>query len=289
MFLKKSSSSFIQREGRSIFIKYHGDRYREDMKRVLGMHQASLVSQKFLFPRPLDVLHDKQAIVYERLPPGQPLARYLYSQGLILRREDAHSLRLMYSVGQALASVHKYLQPLSTETIRIDLPQITALPDWDYQCIEKELSKAPLAAFHGDFSLSNIWLCKSDHQLVIIDPIPSRFCPNRNAGKTSIYYDIAHMLNHLWFVYPLWLLPFFNWDRPHSWVEAFLKGYEAKYEIKLHRYTVFSVTLWIFDLYFKYWKTENKLFLQRVVRNYFTKRRRIKFIQQCFEQKDGFS
>ncbi|MBL4852015.1 MAG: hypothetical protein JKY90_07020 [Gammaproteobacteria bacterium] len=236
-----------------LYYKHHGKSFQDDWERVSRLYSASMLSTTFEAPKPVSLQAEKQTIVYEHLPEGQLLAYYFFRVLIQPWRTSAFNdlEKVFYKIGCSLAQFHRYYESPYSKTVRLDFSAIDGLSGSIINQIEKVLDNAPIVGFHGDFGTGNVWLRGSDCMPIILDPIPSLFCPDSHGGKSSIYYDVGHMVSVLSCVYPLWVVPFIKWNRINLAISMFIHGYEEESKLVLDRSALYGVALWLTDAYLK--------------------------------------
>ena len=235
------------------FRKHHGSSCQEDWERVVMLHQAALMSDRFTSPKPLALHIEGQSIDYELLPVGRLLAHEIFKHIITSRNKRIVNLcAIMESVGRALAQLHRYYKLSRSSEMKFNINNVSWLSEKRLADISNIVARSAHAYFHGDFGTGNIWISKQSSTLVIIDPIPSMYFPDKSAYRASIYYDIGHMVSTLWCIYPLWLYPFINWKVPKLLISSFLRGYDLESQQQpLHRPAVIFFAVWILDAYMK--------------------------------------
>lgn len=259
--------------------KYHGESCYQDWHRVLGLYQASLNSPSFKASKPLAFNLDKGTIDYEPFPKGEVLAYCLF-KALITRRKSNISKinNIFFTIGQALAQFHQNFKLSDNDSFEIKLPKEIYFDECKLNYIKTKLNNSKFAHCHGDFGTGNIWIPDCGKFSFLFDPIPSTFFPDQTANKTSIYYDIGHMISTLWFVYPLWIYPLIDWKIPKILISSFLHGYEKESNQPLDKVVVFYMAIWMIDAYIR----KNKKTFTGVrgsMRNYLYLKRRASLVE----------
>jgi len=232
------------------FLKRHGDSWRDDWARACRLHEAaSRAAGAFRAPRPLRPVPEAKAILYEPLPPGETLARRLARELSSSTPARPATLELLGRVGAALAALHRHLEPVAQREAVLDPGPVPDLPADRKREAEAAFAAAPVRALHGDFGTSNVWIATDSEEIVLLDPVPSRFCPDRAAGRASAYHDVGHMASTLWGVHPVRAHLGADWSRAASWIEAFLEGYERTSGVALDRRAVDVAALCLLDAY----------------------------------------
>lgn len=206
------------------FVKFHGAAASQDWKRVVALHDASVRTVAFDSPRPLHCDPLQGTISYEQLPLGRPLAELL-GASLGSRAYVGDKLEgLLGRVGEALAAYQSSAG--MPEVIDLDLDGTSLARRGKSGEVEEGdlVSRLPVVPMHGDFGATNVWIT-DDERIYFIDPIPSRFCPDRTATRASFLYDLGHMVSYLWMVYPPQKHVRAIWSRADRWVSSFLSGF----------------------------------------------------------------
>ena len=156
---------------------------------------------------------------------------------------------MLHGVGSALADLHAHLLLPGTQLQCAGLEDTQGIDARTRAHISRAFDSAEVRCFHGDFGTGNVLVGDEQGVPIIIDPVPSRFCPDRRASRASIYYDLGHMTSTLYGVYPLWTYPLLDSVRLEPAVEAFLTGYESTSSLSIDRTVVYGVALWLYDAY----------------------------------------
>jgi hypothetical protein len=233
------------------FVKRHGDSVDSAWIRGLRLYEAATRASEFSAPRPLRVLPDNRSIAYASLPGGSVLYQMLSPRVLVRSDASTGAMIALRAVGSALAEMHATLVPINQDCLSISFAGDRKIPFALRTHVDSILGSSPISAMHGDFGHGNIWITKNG-EVWIYDAVPSVFCSKKEAGISSIYYDIAQMISCLWAIYPLkiyFLVPFLpRWQ----WIRAFIAGYESHSATVLDLATALVVASHILERYAKY-------------------------------------
>jgi hypothetical protein len=227
--------------------------FSRNVLRLRALAESSARDGDFFSPAVTEILPERQEVGLEWIQGTDRLSRIL-GHALLFMNAGAgqqYICSLLESTGKALAGFHGTDSLPLTPVLELKLGPAPLKAASGLEQVKRTLAASAHRPFHGDFGISNVRFFPDSTRPIFLDPIPSRFCPEPEAMRASIYYDIAQMVFTLWSVLPFRVYAFLDAGCQREWTDSFLRGYEQAGGVSLCRKTVWYVAWDLMKRYFE--------------------------------------